>query len=278
MKRLISIFPIIFSLIVACGDIKKSTQGNFNEDDRVVFDNIVASSSAGSSVTFSAGITSTVPIKSVSLWIEKDGIWVLEDTLTFDVLLEDIFLNGDFETYSIDIATYWNIWQSLTADIEFSKDIHGYAGNCQKIVVNDPGSWGVFIFQEVALEALKEYQWSFWYKTVGGASLNAQVTGEGIEDILLEEELPVSNGKWQHGYINYETDVDENVKLRVASESAQTFMVDKSEIREVVTKSSDKEVEASFGVDLDPGTYRWYIEVLDEKGALFSDVMTVSVF
>ena len=265
----------------ACGlmEIEKAGEGNSGRGyilSDVRFGDLEPATGGVSPVNFSATITSTMPIKSVYLLVEDEGVFTREAVMSSDVLQGEMLSNQDFESFSLDIATYWSIWESLSTNASFSSDT-GYQGFSQRINVEDKGSWGIFIFQEADLSAGKEYQWSFWYRTDGGTSLSAQVAGDGLSEVFHEMEIPGTFGQWNCKTLIFTAEESREVKLRILSEHSGTFWIDEASLREVDEKSDLLEVTPNFELSLAPGTYRWYLEAVDMKGAGRSKMMTLTV-
>jgi len=271
---------ILASLGISCKmvDIDKGIAEVIQiESKRMKFSDLNAQvNEVSGSITFEAHISSDYPIQRIELWGDWSGTMDLEDVIEIDELGPELFQNADMELFSFDMATYWNMWESLTTDSASDKD-DGRRGFSQNISVYSAGTWGLFLVQNPSVELDRDYRFSIWHKTNKDNSLFLQIAGSTIEDVSLEEEIPGTNGDWKYTAIDFNYNDSNSVQARIATKTTGSFWVDDVSLREIITENIQLDADPSFELNLPPGTYRWHILVIDTEGAEKSKMLTVTI-
>ena len=214
------------------------------------------------SITFTGKVISDKPIKTVSLWGEVEGSFERIELKEIDVLGEEMILNSGFENFSIDIATEWSIWTSLSTAAIFKSDI-GYIGSSQHILVSKVGLWGLYLFQKPEFVRDKKYRLSFWYKTSDANSLYIEIGGDHINESIYKKEIKGTSEKWEKVIYDFYSNEGDIKQARIGTDNVHEFWIDELSVREIINETEEFQIDFNFEASLNENITRWYVVASD---------------
>jgi hypothetical protein len=148
-------------------------------------------------------------------------------------LRETLLSNGSFESFTGNLATGWTLATDGVVGVAAAPDT-GQSGLAQKITITTPGTWGLYLYQKPAWKLNQSYQWTFWYKTSGANAIWAQITDAPVNNIVLSQALPGTNGVWKQQTLTFTYTNGLADLLRISSSAAGSFWLDEFSLRETV--------------------------------------------
>ncbi len=140
--------------------------------------------------------------------------------------LGNLLANAYFESgFTNGLANGWQIATDGSIGYSLTQDT-GYQGSAQKITVSNPGSWGLFFYQEPSFQLNQFYNLSFWYKTEITGRFTIQITNATLTQVVYSELLPQTNGQWTYKTITFQYTNSLADELRFVSNTSGFYWVD----------------------------------------------------
>jgi hypothetical protein len=158
------------------------------------------------------------------------SIWL--DAFSLREIDAPLLVNGSFDSFSGKLATGWKLARDGAVSATTAKAT-ALSGLGQRITITAPGTWGLYLHQQVVLKLGATYEWTFSYKTSGANTVWAQMTNAAVSSVVLSHELPGTNGAWAQQTVTFTyTDARADL-LRMSSNEVGTLWLDAFSLREV---------------------------------------------
>jgi hypothetical protein len=158
------------------------------------------------------------------------SIWL--DAFSLREVDGPLLSNGSFETFIGNVARDWKVVRDGVVIGTVAKAA-GLTGFSQKITITAPGTWGMYVHQQLVLKVGASYEWTFSYKTNGTSTVWAQLGDATLTHVLLSQELPGTSGAWRQETLTFTYTNVRADQLRISSNAVGSVWLDAFSLREV---------------------------------------------